>query len=103
MRQRFETETERGGGGSVSICLCLYLAPHQLIVIALDLVLLLSLVSGILLFASALAMRYQVPGAVPEGMVTEVEPELVAVGARTGTVRLPRKISPLSRVELEDR
>jgi len=69
----------------------------------LDLALLLSLVSGMLLFASALAMRYQVPEAVPEGMVTEVEPELVAVEARTGTVRLPRRTSPVSRVELEDR
>jgi len=54
-------------------------------------------------FASALAMRYQVPEAVPEGMVTEVEPELVAVEARVGTVRLPRRTSPVSRVELEDR
>jgi len=70
---------------------------------ALDLVLLLSLVSGMLLFASALAMRYQVPGAVPEGMVTEVEPELVAVEARVDTARLPRRTSPVSRVELEDR
>jgi len=70
---------------------------------ALDLVLLLSLVSGMLEFASALVMRYQVPGAVPEGMVTEVEPELVAVEARTGTARLLRRTSPVSRVELEDR
>jgi len=67
------------------------------------LVLLLSLVSGMLVFASALAMRYQVPGAVPEGMVTEVEPELVAVEARVDTARLPRRTSPVSRVELEDR
>src|SRR5437763_40818 len=51
------------------------------------LVLLVSLVAVMLVFASALAMRYQVPGAVPEGMVTEVEPELVAVEARAGTDR----------------
>src|SRR2546430_1452971 len=59
------------------------------------LVLLLSLVSGMLVFASALAMRYQVPGAVPDGMVTEVEPELVAVDAWKDTARLEICTLPL--------
>src|SRR3989442_1761675 len=67
------------------------------------LVLLLSLVSGMLVFASALAMRYQVPGVVPEGMVTVVLMKLRPPRSTLFPFPTLFRSSPVSRVELEDR
>src|SRR5438876_781825 len=54
-------------------------------------------------FASALAMRYQVPRAVDGERVRQDYSQAAAAYAISGTNRLPRRTSPVSRVELEDR
>jgi hypothetical protein len=52
---------------------------------------------------SALAIRYQLPELVPNGMVTEVDPELLAPAARAGTLRLPSRMSDSPMLVLVDR
>ncbi len=67
------------------------------------LVLLVWLVSYKRSSASALAMMYQVPSPVSDGMVTAVEAELTPRGARAGTARLAKGVSVSSQLELLDR
>ena len=61
---------------------------------AAQLVLLFSKLSTMSPSASARPMMYQVPGAVPAGIVTEVVPMLIAPGGNAGTERPPRGTSP---------
>jgi hypothetical protein len=55
------------------------------------------------LSASATAMMYQVPLAVPSGIVAVVEAELLAPAPRAGTMRLPINASDASRTALLER
>jgi hypothetical protein len=48
-------------------------------------------------------MTYHVPSEIPEGMVSDVLPVLVAPVVRLGTDRLASSVSFESRVELLDR
>ena len=58
-----------------------------------------SFVSATAPVASASARMYQVPGAVPAGMVTAaVEPALLAPDARMGMLRLLSRTSVISQV-----
>lgn len=52
---------------------------------------------------SAMATIYQVPTDVPGGIVTVVEPELVAPAANAGTFRLPIKVSEASMLVFVDK
>ena len=52
---------------------------------------------------SALAIRYQVPGAVSPGMLIVVEPALLVPAANPGTLRVPSHTSAPSRVALVER
>lgn len=66
-------------------------------------VLFVSFASVTVFVASALAMTYHVPSEIPEGMVSDVLPVLVAPVVRLGTGRLASSVSFESRVELLDR
>ena len=66
-------------------------------------VLLLSAVSGTEPSPSAWAIRKYDPASVAAGIVTVVEPALLAPAARAGTARLPSSLSPASRTVLVDR
>jgi hypothetical protein len=66
--------------------------------IDLESVLFVSQVSATVPPASALAMIYQVPADVPDGIVTDVVPELAAPAASSGTPRLPIRMSEASRM-----
>jgi hypothetical protein len=60
-------------------------------------------VSGTLSPASALAITYQPPVAVPAGTVSAVEAVLLAPAARTGTLRSPSGTSAASSAVSTDR
>ena len=77
--------------------------PHFVIVIALVRLLFVSLDSATAPSASARARMYQVPAAVPGGIVTDVEPGLEAPLARIGTARLPSRRSAASKVVFVER
>jgi hypothetical protein len=66
-------------------------------------VLLVSEISGRISSPSALATIYQVPTAVLAGIVTVVDPELLAPAASEGTLRLPNRVSDGSIVLFADK